>query len=154
MLVGVESKLTETLEEHEPVEWKPPYFEKRMARLLKDGWADVFSESLEGEWTPSHLGLEQLIKHALAINSRQTTAERHLVYVYWEPTNADEVAAVGRHRKQVAELKMKVGDASPHLHVLTYDGLFAEWSSLGRPTWAAEHVDELQARYELAIPDR
>ncbi len=67
ILVGVESKLTETLDAHEPVEWRAPYHTTEMAFLLTGGWAEVFAASRQGEWTPQHLGLEQLIKHALAL---------------------------------------------------------------------------------------
>jgi hypothetical protein len=53
-----------------------------MRSLLDGGWREVFTASLERTWTPAHLGLEQLIKHALALASRQAH-ERHLVYLYF-----------------------------------------------------------------------
>ncbi|HEY5196499.1 MAG TPA: hypothetical protein VIJ51_05680 [Solirubrobacteraceae bacterium] len=81
-IVGVESKLTETLSEHKPVEWRAPYAAPPMLELLDGGWADVFAASRAGEWQPRHLGLEQLVKHALALASQFSDSERHLVYVW------------------------------------------------------------------------
>ena len=148
MLVGIESKLTETLAPHEPVEWKPPYHTREMAALLKDGWRQVFSASLGREWTPRYLGLEQLLKHALALNSHASGRTTHLVYVYWEPLNGDDIAEVGEHRSELAELESRVTDASPSLRALSYDQLFAEWMNI-RPeaSWRTDHVEQLRARY-------
>lgn len=61
-LVGIESKLTEPLACHQPVEWKAPYKRDAMATLLQDGWLKAFNASPAGAWRPQHLGLEQLLK--------------------------------------------------------------------------------------------
>jgi len=149
-VVGVESKLTETLSIHRPVAWREPYATTEMAKLLEGGWADVFAASRKGGWQPRHLGIEQLIKHALALASRFADYERHLVYVWWEPVNATEIPELLKHRDEVDELRQRVGDASPHLHALTYTELFAEWA--GQDTsWVAEHLAQLDRRYAVSI---
>ena len=38
MLVGIASKLTETLDAHDPVPWRPPYRTGQMAALLEGRW--------------------------------------------------------------------------------------------------------------------
>lgn len=149
-VVGVESKLTETLSEHAPVPWRPPYASAEMSALLDRGWSDVFDASLTGSWQPEHLGVEQLIKHALALTSRFPDSRRHLVYVWWEPTNADQIPELIIHRQEVNDLRQRLGDASPCLHALTYAELFAEWAKLDVP-WIAEHIAQLRARYSTAI---
>lgn len=50
-----------------------------MQKLLFGGWNEVFSASLNRSWQPKPLGLEHLIKHALALQS-PPAAERYLVY--------------------------------------------------------------------------
>jgi hypothetical protein len=151
VIVGVESKLTEMLDEHAPVLWRAPYARAEMANMLQGGWSDVFSASLAGSWQPKHLGLEQLVKHALALQSRPA-GERHLVYLYWEPTNGDHHPEVVAHRSEVAELRNRVGDAWPRLHTATYAELLGEWCALPAPEWISEHVAEMRSRYELSVP--
>src|SRR5207248_1002664 len=67
--VGVESKLTETFASHDPVPWRPPYLTDDMSGLLSGGWREALRASIAGEWTPMQLGLEQLVKHALALST-------------------------------------------------------------------------------------
>ena len=100
---------------------------------------------------PRHVGLEQLLKHALALNSHGDVRPRHLLYCFWEPVNGAEINEVLEHRAEVGELQARVGDAAPSLHVMTYSGLFDEWSCLARPDWVGAHVDALRERYLLSI---
>jgi Restriction Endonuclease associating with ARP len=120
IVVGVESKLTEHLAAHGPVTWEPPYGSSNVAELLSGGWKQTLQDSLAGRWTPSYLGLEQLLKHALALNSHADCRPTHLVYCYWEPENGDDFDEVVRHRMEVANLMQRVGDAEPLLHATTY----------------------------------
>jgi hypothetical protein len=151
LLVGVESKLTETLEPHQPVRWKTPYRSVQMSSLLDGGWSNALLASLSGDWAPQHLGLEQLIKHALALNSHKQDRAAHLVYVYWEPTNASELPEVAAHRDELSRLVALIETATPRLHTLTYRDLLTEWSTLPQPDWIQSHVAELRQRYELPI---
>jgi hypothetical protein len=150
LVVGVESKLTETLSAHEPVRWRPAYASRQMAELLDGSWSGVFAASRAGSWQPKHLGIEQLIKHTLALASRFADCERHLVYVWWEPLNAEEIPELAAHRRELAELRDRLGEASPRLHALTYTELFAEWEQLNVP-WIPDHLAQLHARYAVSI---
>lgn len=99
-------------------------------------------------WQPSHLNVEQLVKHALAIRSRfPDPARRHLVYVYWEPDDGDAIAEVRAHQEQVAELVLRLGDADPGFHHLTYAELLEEWDGIADP----RHLEELRTRYAVTI---
>jgi hypothetical protein len=151
VVVGVESKLTETLSPHEPVGWTDPYYGTEMGSLLGDGWRAVLEASREGRWHPKHLAVEQLVKHALALASQFQHRELHLIYVWWEPTNADQIRELHTHRAEIAELSRRVGKSAPRFHALTYAELFAEWSELSTPTWLKEHLAQLHARYTVAI---
>ena len=151
VLLGIESKLTETLAEHEPVIWKTPYHAPEMAALLHGGWADVFQSSLSGRWRPAHLGLEQLIKHALALNSHAAGRTAHLAYVYWGPSNGQDVRSPPA-RGRTAQLEERVGNAVPHLHAVSYAQLLDEWSRISRsPPWLEEHLKQIRDRYDTAL---
>jgi hypothetical protein len=151
IVVGIESKLTETLAAHAPVTWKPNYATEAMADLLTDGWRAVFLDSLSRRWTPQHLGLEQLLKHALALSSHADHREAHLVYCHWEPTNRTEIIEVRRHGAEIDELAERLGAATPRLHRITYQTLVEQWARLTTPSWIAEHVNQLADRYTLSI---
>lgn len=148
----MESKLTETLSPHKPVVWRDPYYSTVIGSLLGDRWRDVLEESREGHWQPKHLGIEQLINHALALASQFQERELHLVSVWSEPTNADEIEELHAHRAEVPELSGRVGKSAPRLHALTYAELFAEWGELSNtPSWLNEHLAQRHARYTVAI---
>lgn len=152
LLVGIESKLTETLTTHDPVEWRAAYQSPEMRLLLDGGWAEVFRDSREQRWTPGHLGLEQLIKHALALQTHAHGRETHLVYCYWEPRNGETVPETRTHRDEIAALLARVGDGSPQLHALAYADVLAEWEAITSPApWIPEHLAQLRARYDTAI---
>jgi hypothetical protein len=99
----------------------------------------------------SEAPVEQLVKHALALASQFQERELHLIYVWWEPTNANEIEELHIHRAEIAELSRRVGRSAPRLHALTYAELFSEWDELSTPTWLKAHLAQLHARYTVAI---
>ena len=141
-LVGIESKLTEHLAPSRPRAWKDAYRRPAMAAALAGGWATTFRDLLDGRWVPRHLDAGQLVRHALSLRRAG-----HLVLLHWEPENADEHPEIATHRAEVAELTKRVGDAAPHLHVLTIEDLLGGWEP-----HAPEHVAALRARYVLPVP--
>ena len=152
LVLGVECKLTETLERHDPVGWKEPYLQPLMAELVSDGWRSILEASQSGSWQPAHLGVEQLIKHALALASHHRGGEQHLLYCFWEPANSDGIPEVLAHRAEVAELVDRLGDdAGPRLHVRAWKDVLAEWDDLPAPSWLGRHIGELRGRYDVAI---
>lgn len=151
LTVGVESKLTETLSEHDPVPWATAYKTPEMRELLDEKWAPVLDACISKAWQPKHLGLEQIVKHVLGLNSQYPANTRRLVYVYWEPLNAENVDVVMKHRSELAELRHRVAEASTELHAVSYAELLDEWAGLDGPGWLPDHVERLRARYEFAI---
>jgi hypothetical protein len=152
VLVGIESKLTETLSAHDPVRWRAPYHAPEMRALLADGWADVFGASLTKAWTPTYLGVEQLIKHALALATHADGRGAHLAYCYWAPPNGDDIPEVRAHKCEAEDLQTRVGNASPSLHVVSYQQLFAEWDRLAsQPPWLSDHLAQLRQGYAIDV---
>jgi hypothetical protein len=152
VFVGIESKLTEPLCAHDPVPWRSPYRTREMAGLLAGGWSEVFQASLTKEWTPAYLGVEQLVKHALALATHAEGRDARLVYCYWEPLNGDTIEEVVKHRQELGRLQRLVGDAAPRFHVTTYHQLLQEWEQIEtQSTWLTRHIAALRSRYEIEI---
>src|SRR5690606_34412725 len=99
-----------------------------------------------------HLNVEQLIKHALSLRSAFPGHEQHLVYAYWEPTNAAEIPECVKHREEIVQLQEALGrDASPAFSAISYSELMREWEDRAEEPWVAEHVAALRARYDIGL---
>lgn len=150
-VVGVESKLVEHSELH-AAKWKPPYTDPQMNKLLDPVWQQVMRDSLDESWKPVRLGIEQLIKHVLGLRSQHHDKELHLVYVFWEPSNAHDVTWVTEHRAEVDQLVQRTAGAEVSLHALTYWELLDEWKQItDGPAWLDEHIAALRQRYLVSV---
>lgn len=151
VVVGVESKLTEPLARHRRTVWSEAYGRDSCRALLGGGWLQALDEARSGEYAPSYLDVDQLLKHALGLSKQHLERERHLFYVYWEPTNGDELEEIGTHRDELQALRERVGDGSPRLHALTYAELWQQWEKVPGAPWLDSALAELRARYEIAV---
>ncbi len=141
-LVGIESKLTEHLAPGRPRPWRAAYHRPAMAAALTGGWAAVFADLSAGRWAPRHLDAGQLVRHALSLRGAGA-----LVLVWWEPVNGDDHAEVRAHRREVAELRERIGDAPPRLHAVTWSELLEAWGPV-----VPGHVAALRDRYAVPVP--
>jgi hypothetical protein len=118
-----------------------------MAGLLAGGWSEVFQASLTKEWTPAYLGVEQLVKHALALATHAEGRDAHLVYCHWELLNGDTIEEVVKHRQELDRFQRLVGDAAPRFRVTTYHQLLHEWEQIEtQSTWLTRHIAALRSR--------
>jgi hypothetical protein len=140
-LVGVESKLTEHLAPARWRPWRPAYDRPAMLAALDGGWATTFAALLAGRWRPAHVPAAQLVRHALSLRGAGT-----LVYLFWEPADAEAHPEVEAHRDEVDDLLARVGDAPPALLALRWSAVLDAWAPR-----APEHVAALRARYDVAI---
>jgi len=150
VVAGVESKLTEWLTPHRPREWPASYSRPENLALLDGGWRSTLDAAIAGRYDPLRLEAGQLLRHALGIARQHADRECHLVYVWWEPLDAQELPEAIEHRAEIADLQARVGDASPRLRALTYRELLDEWER-GDDGGAGEHIRALRARYELSL---
>lgn len=151
VVVGIESKLTEPLAAHPMGSWSDAFGRSSCRALLAGGWLETLDDARSGEYQPVYLDADQLLKHALGLSKQHPDRERHLVYVYWEPANGDQVNEVVAHRREIAELVGRIGDATPHLHALTYAELWTQWEQLPDIPWLREHVTAFRERYARAL---
>jgi len=144
VVIGVESKLTEYFERKQP-DFSPSYRRGKLPRMEKM-WRQLLQEAADGE--PQHLDIAQLIKHYLGLRATYPGRQVALMYLYWEPTNADEIPEFARHREEIRVMQGKVRDSKVTFKPMTYCQLWKEWEKL--PV-AKDYVKHLKERYSVAI---
>lgn len=92
-----------------------------------------------------------LVKHALALGRTFPDRRPVLMYLFWEPVDADAFAEFRRHRAELAELAEALKDAGIAFAAQSFTALWQEWSERRSPSWLADHVARLRARYCVAI---
>lgn len=146
-IVGIESKCTEYLSRKKR-KVSPKYLALTDARVHSK-WFEVLAEVP----TFRHLDAYQLVKHYLGL--RRTFEDRPLtlVYLYWEPLNADSFKAFGDHRYELARFAALVKDDPTCRFVpLSYERHWDELSALAAPPgWLGEHLARLRRRYLVAL---
>jgi hypothetical protein len=150
-VVGIESKLTEPLAIHRPGVWSEAYGRPTCRSLLSGGWADLLEEYLDGTATAAHLDAGQLVKHALGLRAQNPEKDVHLIYVYWEPENAENFVGFRNHRAEVTRLADRVAGSPPRFHAISYPELFRAWTAADAAPWVPAHVDCLRARYSVVL---
>jgi hypothetical protein len=99
-----------------------------------------------------HVDPGALIKFALALGRTFPERPTILLYLYWEPLNGDRFEEFRRHRAETAELADAVRDARVTFAPQSFAAIWQEWAARGAPSWLADHVDRLRARYCVSIP--
>lgn len=98
-----------------------------------------------------HLDLGALVKFALALGRTFPERPTTLLYLYWEPINAEEFDEFCHHRQEAAELAAAVREARVAFDAQSFDAIWRQWASHRVPAWLADHVDRLRARYSVPI---
>jgi hypothetical protein len=68
----------------------------------------------------------------------------NLVYLYWEPRNAEAWDDCRVHRSEAEDFALRVADSNIRLIPMTYKELWDEWETV-QPTL---HLAYLRARYD------
>ncbi len=121
----------------------------RLKRLLADAELDkaMLKEALRGngqarrknvrafsEFEITYLDLAQLLKHYFGLRRYQLQQngdkEIVLMYLYCEPTNAEEIAVCREHQKEVANLANAVSESKVRFNSMTYSQLWSEWKRI------------------------
>lgn len=149
VLIAVESKCTEHFNKHHG-EFKPAY--DPLIEKMEGGWREVL-EIIRCE--PEHFGgldAAQLVKHYLGIrHSSDEYRKKILLYLFWEPLNADSIGLFDNHRQQIEAFSRKVQGSEVEFFSQSYPGLWESWSSEASPEMR-EHLNQLQERYLLKLP--
>ena len=151
-VIGIESKLTEHIQGH-----KANFSESY--KKIKDGRKN-------GKWRKEmcricrlknnqeqykYLDAAQLIKHAFGLLNTYPNKAVSLVYLYWEPANADKCQNFKAHREEIKKLSDKVADDSPSFKAFSYAELWRKWETDAAPDWLKQHIACLRKRYEITV---
>ena len=99
-----------------------------------------------------HVDPGALIKFALALGRTFPDRPTTLLYLYWEPLNGDRFEEFCRHRQETAELADATRDARVTFVPQCVQAMWQEWAGRTAPSWLADHVGRLRARYCVSVP--
>jgi hypothetical protein len=93
------------------------------------------------------LDAAQLVKHALGLLACYSGRAVRLLYLYWEPGNAEDWPECQRHRAEAEDFANQVRTCCVQLVPMTYRELWSEWSLQCK----SSHLEYLRGRYDCAI---
>ena len=98
-----------------------------------------------------HLDLPALIKYATALGQTFPDRSSTLLYLYWEPLDAEAYDAFRSHREELDALIDAVDGARVDFAADSFDRLWQDWSKRDSPEWLSDHVARLRRRYAVAL---
>lgn len=154
-VVAVESKFLE------PLQPKAASFSDQYARpfrgtadqpaVAEEPWARMYGRLSSDPQTYRYLDAAQLVKHYLGLRHSFRTLERSLVYLYWEPTNAADLAAYRDLRREVNDFTTAVAGCETRFVALSYPALWREWQQNRARLDLSSHIERLRQRYAFAL---
>ena len=148
-IVAVESKCTESLK-HKAAKFSAQY-ETAAEKLFEPGWMAVYRSLKANRNAFRWLDAAQLVKHYLGLRHEYREFRITLLYVFWEPTNADEFGAFRAHREEIGSFASTVQDSAVAFTAMSYPELWQKWEGVGDPGWLRSHLANLRGRYEISI---
>jgi hypothetical protein len=146
-VLAIESKCTEPFATHE-ASFSPAY--EALLKPAHRSWREEFERLVQDPRRYRHLDAAQLIKHYLGLRARFNRTPVTLAYIYWAPSDADDIAACAIHAAEVAEFSSRVADPAIRFVTMPYGQLWDEWSAPHNPPWLIAHAAALRDRY--AVP--
>lgn len=113
------------------------------------GWQALLAELDRDSGRFRHLDAAALLKNAIGLARTFPGHRPTLLYLYWEPHRADELA-FHRHRAEIRAFAQLVQDAFVGFEAKSFTALWSEWEALSGEAWLREMVAELRARYAVA----
>jgi hypothetical protein len=147
-VLAVESKAVETFSPHE-AKFRPVY-ESALSSVHRS-WREEYERLIAHPRRYRYLDAAQLIKHYLGLRTTFNDRPITLAYLYWRPTNADEIAASVIHAAETREFASRVGDPAVRFVPMSYANLWDEWSRREDPPWLVQHAKALHARYDVTL---
>jgi hypothetical protein len=158
----IESKLTEHLDANHVAQFQEKY--KRAILYAEPSWR-AFYESLLDEAEKElgrrfhyvHVG--QLVRHYLGLASQLVEKGIYegrrgtLLYLYWEPDDAETYRACRTHRDEVLVLQEAVSDPDISFEAISYRELWRSWEEASGPPWLIRHASYLEARYGVSLSE-
>ncbi len=145
-ILAIESKCLEPLSSHKAA-FAPAYDTKIQDARRETVWFSLMQELTTNPHAYKWLDAAQLIKHAFGIGHTYKDRPATLLYLYWEPLNADAFPVFAQHRAEIARFAASVTGAAIAFTAMSYPALWAAWETHAAPDWLADHVRRLRLRY-------
>ena len=114
-------------------------------------WRSLLEQSRTGPARHRYVDLGALVKHALALGRTFPDRPTTLLYLYWEPVDAERFDEFRRHRAELQDMVEAVRGARIALAAQSFEALWRDWAARPSPAWLSGHVARLRARYAVAI---
>lgn len=149
-VLAVESKCTEHLTDH-AAEFSDAYRERITDDRRETEWFREMEELRERPKKYRFLDAAQLIKHYFGVARTYPNETVTLLYLFWEPANAEDVSLFADHRREIEVFSEAVSGSPVSFVSQSYPELWDEWRGSPEPVWLEEHLDNLGARYLVEI---
>jgi hypothetical protein len=154
-VIAAESKFLEPLQ-HKPAQFSEQYAQPFMGtanrpRIVEEPWARMYARLRSDPQTYRHLDAAQLLKHYLGLRHSFATHERTLVYLYWEPTNAADLAVYRDLRLEINDFAAAVAGCDTRFLALSYPSLWREWQQNRSSVDMSKHLERLRQRYAFGL---
>jgi hypothetical protein len=150
-ILAIESKCLEPIESDHCAKFSPRYKERIADARRNDPWFHEMGRLVESPQSYRRLHAAQLVKHAFGIAHTFAGRPAALLYLYWEPSNANEIAAFEDHRREIADFTHRIAGGFPAFASLSYRALWDRWGHSQQPEWLRQHVHRIRARYDVAV---
>ena len=154
-VIAVESKFLEPLQQ-KPAQFSDQYARPFMGsvdrpRIAEEPWARMYARLRSDPQTYRHLDAAQLVKHYLGLRHSFATLERTLVYLYWEPANAADLAVYRDLRLEINDFAAAVAGCDTRFVALSYPSLWVEWQQNRACVDMSQHLERLRQRYAFGL---
>lgn len=151
ILVAVESKFLETLQPRKAL-FKDSY-KPVIKTWAEPAWQETYRALLGDPTKFAHLDAAQLVKHYLGIRYtfRDGRMAKVLLYLFWEPTNAEDIPEYVKHRQEVELFSKLVEESEIQFLAISYSQIWQNWSNVSAWGGMLAHIEALKQRYELSI---
>lgn len=154
-VLAVESKFLEYLTPKAYTRSRPPFASaySQLPSSTLDPWKHVLA-AIQRDHISHFLDRAQLLKHLLGLQGWLNGLKQAdgwsvtLLYLFWEPTDWEEIAACRQHRDEVAAFVRLASGQRIAIDWWTYQELWTEWDNV--PALAG-HSRNLRDRYEVGL---
>ncbi len=150
-VVAIEARLLEILDRKPD---KVPFSEHYSFFRNKPNCEAWYEQVIKLNRNPTkfvHLDAKQLISHALGLTGTYGPSGVILLYLFWEPKNAESIEEYRRHRREVSAFLAEVRGAPVGLAALSYQELWRQWEENSREKLVLDQVRRLRERYVVEI---
>jgi hypothetical protein len=155
-VVAVESKFLEPFGDAKTAAFTDQYgrpFEGASGTptVAEHPWAEMFKLLREKPSQYKHLDAAQLVKHYLGLKHSYPNKIRVLVYLYWEPINANVLEDCKAHRLEVKDFADRVAGCATCFLAISHPDLWRVWDTASHWPGISLHLARLRERYSFTI---